>query len=79
MIPPLTRAALFNAIHLTRYDELHLFAILSGLGRMQASWNELDERYCEGLLERIRIHINDFDEKVSNNHRFSNVFVSCTC
>jgi hypothetical protein len=78
LVPPSTRTALFNAVHRTRYDEKYSFTILRGLGLMQASWNELDEQYCEGLLERIRICINDVDGKVSNNHAFSSVVVLIT-
>jgi hypothetical protein len=38
--------------------------ILLGLVRSQANWNDLEERACEGVVERMRRTISEFGNQV---------------
>jgi hypothetical protein len=41
--------------------------ILLGLSHSRANWNELEEKACEGIVERMRINLAGFNNQVNGN------------
>jgi hypothetical protein len=83
LVPPATRRALFRAISHFREPESsqHRSMILHGLASMQASWEDLDEQACQGMLEGIIRTGKDFNTHVRKTNYTQNrsFFLSVTC
>jgi hypothetical protein len=50
-----------------RGTEQYCSNILLGLSRSQANWNDLEERACEGIVERMKMILPGFKNQVTKN------------
>jgi hypothetical protein len=65
-LPAPIRTCLAEAVYLSREsgNSQECSIILSGLSRSEANWNELEEKACEGIVERMRITVSGYTGQV---------------
>jgi hypothetical protein len=65
-LPSIVRSCLAEAIYDSKEsgNEQCISNILLGLCNSQASWNDLEERACEGIVQRMRSTISKFTNQV---------------
>jgi hypothetical protein len=68
-LPVSIRSCLAGVVHLSKEsgNSQECSNILLGLSHSQANWNDLEEKACEGIVERMRITLTGFNNQVNGN------------
>jgi hypothetical protein len=77
-LPVPIRSCLAEAVYLSRETGKSQACsnILLGLSHSQANWNDLEERACQGIVERMRITLTGFHNQVNGNLQCFLVLIS---